>query len=347
MWTLILISMMIVVSVSTVITVTGEEETESPLFTFDSTFTYYYSFINPKPGDTVSGYETIQLQATYNGYTLYRVRIALYKDGSRITSYLDMAYQGNNIWSIGWNTESYSDGSNYMLRFVLYRNYYYYANLYCDDLTVNNEGGTPPEPPPDDDEPPSGSEKIGVFFYATDAGTSTVINKYKGYLEREGYTKFFIFRDSSNVQADCQSVDSYEDSQDTIFVYIIGHGNNNGQHSYTAFRPSGSYVYSSTFRSYMDAWEAPRKSLFVESCHSGDWADDFAASPYLAMSTSDETHVSYALGSLPGEGKMSYYFFGRVYNGYNAVDAFNYAKSYCTNQYPKIRDYSSYVWFVN
>ncbi len=191
-------------------------------------------------------------------------------------------------------------------------------------------------------------EKIAVFFWATDAGTQTVTNKYIDYLQDEGYTKFFDFKDSTNVQSDCQSIDDYEDSDDTIFVYIIGHGNNNGAHSYTAFQPSGSYVYSNTFRGYMDTWEATRKCILVESCHSGDWADDFAASPYLAMSTSDETHNSYAYATLPGEGKFSYYFFQHVHNGYNAVDSFYYAKGYVSSpvQNPKIRDYSSYVWFV-
>ncbi len=98
----------------------------------------------------------------------------------------------------------------------------------------------------------------------------------------------------------------------------------------------------------MDSWEAQRKCILVESCHSGDWADDFAASPYLAMSTSDETHNSYALSTLPGEGKFSHYFFYAVQNGYNAVNAFNYASGYVTRpvQNPKIRDYSTYVWFV-
>ncbi|MFX0094431.1 MAG: hypothetical protein ACFFBD_22025, partial [Candidatus Hodarchaeota archaeon] len=95
-----------------------------------------------------------------------------------------------------------------------------------------------------------------------------------------------------------------------------------------------------------DNWEAPRKCIFTESCHSGDWADDFRASPYLAMSTSDETHLSYAVGTLPNEGKMSKYFFERVDAGYNAVDSWYFARNYVTTQYPKIADYSTYVWFT-
>jgi hypothetical protein len=32
---------------------------------------YYYDFINPQPGDTVSGTENIQFYCHYNGYQLY------------------------------------------------------------------------------------------------------------------------------------------------------------------------------------------------------------------------------------------------------------------------------------
>ncbi|MFX1532717.1 MAG: hypothetical protein ACFFDI_00635 [Promethearchaeota archaeon] len=136
-------------------------------------------------------------------------------------------------------------------------------------------------------------EKIAVFFSASDAYTpaSYFTGALTDILRDEGYTKFFYFRDSTNPQADMQEVDAYEGSDDTVFIYILGHGNNNGQHSYTAFRPSASIVYSNEFRDWYDEFEAPRKCLFVESCHSGDWADDHAATPYLAMSTSDG-HIS-------------------------------------------------------
>jgi hypothetical protein len=405
-------------------------------FNMDSSaLTYYYTFVNPEPGDTVSGTETIQVYAHYDGYSLYRVRVALYKDGSRITSYVDMTSLGSGYWQVNWNTENYYDDDGYALRYVFYRNWYYYSTVFCDDLTVNNGGGgdttapnvditspnngatvadtitiyasasdnvavdrvefyvdgdylssdstssytanfnteqvsngqhtisakaidtsgnsdtdsitvnvdndNPPPPPP----PPEG-EKIAVFFWASDAGTQNEVNKYSAILQDYGYTKFFNFRNSYDVSGDCAEIDSYETSEDTIFVYVFGHGNNNGQHSYTAFRPSGSYTYSNTFRGYMDQWEATKKFILTESCHSGDWADDFGGSGnYLAMSTSDETHVSYALGSLPGEGKFSYYFFGHVDNGYNAVDSFWYARGYTSNQYGKIVDNSPYTWF--
>ncbi|MFX0062774.1 MAG: C13 family peptidase [Candidatus Hermodarchaeota archaeon] len=235
-----------------------------------------------------------------------------------------------------------------MLRFVCYRSSRSYTSIYCDDLTIDNEGGTPPpEPPPEP--PPGEGEKIAVFFSASDAYTpaSYFTGTLTNILRDEGYTKFFYFRDSTSPQSNMATVDAYEGSEDTVFIYILGHGNNNGQHSYTAFRPGGSIVYSNQFRSWYDALEAERKCLFVESCHSGDWADDFRASPYLAMSTSDETHLSY-VGTYGGVqvGHGTYRFFYAVDNGYTGVNAWNYMRNYIASQYPKIADYSSYTWFA-
>jgi len=193
------------------------------------------------------------------------------------------------------------------------------------------------------------TEKIAVFFWASDAGLESVMDSYINYLELyEDYTKFYKFEDSSDVESDFQTVDAYEHDQDIIFVYIMGHGNYYDSHSYTYFKEdSSSRVYSNTCRGYMDQWEAPKKCLLVESCESGDWADDFAASPYLAMSTSDEFHSSHSYNDepLPYEGEFSHWFFVRLALGVSAVAAFNHASNLCPNQHAKISDYSSYVWF--
>jgi hypothetical protein len=193
-------------------------------------------------------------------------------------------------------------------------------------------------------------EKIGVFFWASDAGRQTDIDKYIGYLEEdEDYDTFYEFEDSSNVASDCGTVDAYEIDADTIFVYIIGHGSNVGGHSYTNFANGSSNTGSHTFRGYMDNWEANRKAILVESCEAGDWADDFAASPYLAMATSDESHSAYTyMGEdTPYEGKFSHYFFAQQHLGAVATAAFSHAYDLTTSpaQYAKISDYSTYVWF--
>jgi hypothetical protein len=195
-----------------------------------------------------------------------------------------------------------------------------------------------------------GVEKIAVFFWASDAGTQAVINEYKGYLQDEGFTKFFEFKDTSNFYSDFSQVAAYEDADDIIFFYLFGHGNNNGAHSYTAFAPSSSIVYSNTFRSYCDQLDSTKVGMLISSCDSGDWADDMAGGGYLAMSSSDETHYSWAVSTLPGEEVFANYFWNYVHNGYSAVDAFYAAKALMPTsgtyvQNPKIVDQCSYDFF--
>ncbi|NWF94805.1 MAG: pre-peptidase C-terminal domain-containing protein [Candidatus Thorarchaeota archaeon] len=195
-------------------------------------------------------------------------------------------------------------------------------------------------------------EKIGVFFWASDAGTQTVINEYKAILQSEGYTKFFEFKDTTNFANDFATVAAYEDSTDIIFFYLFGHGNNDGYHSYTAFRTGGySIVYSNTFRSYLDGLDSTKVGLLISSCHSGDWADDMAGGGYLAMSSSDETHNSWAVSTLPGEEVFANYFWQYVQQGYSAVSAFNAAKALMPTsgtyvQNPKIVNECSYSFFA-
>ena len=197
------------------------------------------------------------------------------------------------------------------------------------------------------------AENIAVFFWASDAGAQWVIDEYWDVLQGEGYTKIYNFEDTSNFASAFNVVDTYVGPEDTVFFYLFGHGNNNGADSYTAFAPSTSIVYSSEFRTMMDGLDTTRKAFLIESCHSGGFPEDFEASPYLAMSTSDQTHNAYAVGSLPNEGIFSNAFFEHVSAGYNAVDSFNYARQVVFDgassdtymQYPLISNYSDYIWF--
>ncbi|MFW9844166.1 MAG: pre-peptidase C-terminal domain-containing protein [Candidatus Thorarchaeota archaeon] len=195
------------------------------------------------------------------------------------------------------------------------------------------------------------AEKIGVFFWASDAGTQTVINEYKGYLQNEGYTKFFDFKDTTNFANDFATVAAYEDADDIVFFYLFGHGNNDGSHSLTAFRTGGySVVYSNTFRSYCDTLDSTKVGLLISSCHSGDWADDMYGGGYLAMSSSDEEHNSWSVGPLPGEEAFANYFWNYVNSGYDAVDAFWAARAQMPTsgtyvQNPKICDQCTYNFF--
>ncbi|NHJ01407.1 MAG: hypothetical protein EAX86_04660 [Candidatus Heimdallarchaeota archaeon] len=222
--------------------------------------------------------------------------------------------------------------------------------------------------------PNTDSRKIGVFFWAGDTTPDSVIDEYIGILQDEGYTKFFLLKNSLDVETDMDNIDDYESSTDTIFVYIHGHGHYYDapiDDSATRFRSGGSEVYSSTFRTYMDSLEAGRKGFLIETCHGGGWPNDFKASPYLAMSSSDKYHVAWPYdpnADLPAEGRFSHLFWDYVASGHSATQAFMYATSIitegvawgdhllvCTSisgdplldhyQNPQKVDYSSYTFF--
>ncbi len=200
------------------------------------------------------------------------------------------------------------------------------------------------------------TEKIGVFFWASDAGREQDIDDYIDILEEEhGYTKFYKYEDCANVaavQSAMNTIDAYEHDQDTVFVYIFGHGSTYNEHSHTKFKEDGTTISSDDFRDYMDALEAPRKCIVVESCYSGYWVDDFAASPYLAISCSreDKPAFSYLFQPLPYEGRFSHYFFAQLNLDATGTEGFSIAYSCCQSpvgdaQYAQISDCSSYVWF--
>ncbi len=193
------------------------------------------------------------------------------------------------------------------------------------------------------------TEKIAVFFYAYDACNDDTIDTYEEILDDEGYTKYFRFANSDDVSDDCDTVDDYERPADTLFCYIIGHGeyDNSEEKSYTYFKSNeNTQVYSDTFESYMDNWDSARKGLLVDSCYSGTWATDFTTSPYLAMSSADTANeADFRSGYSNQEGEFSYYFFEAVDAGDTAVEAWEAAEDECSDQNPEKSDYSSYTWF--
>jgi len=198
----------------------------------------------------------------------------------------------------------------------------------------------------------NGPIKIAVFFWASDAINQTAINIYKSILDDEDYDRYFDYEDCSNVESVCQTIETYEFSFDTIFVYIIGHGGTNGnqthKRSFTWFKANeNSEVESITFKGYMDDWDASKKCLLVDSCYSGDWANDYNESPYLAMSSADENNIADYYNSSCEEGDFSHHFFIAVSGGYTAVGAYTYA---CNNiktssHNPQKQDHSFYTWF--
>jgi len=277
---------------------------------------------NPSSGATVSGTTTISFTATdANGISSRRILV----DGTQVST----------SSSYNWITTGYADGSSHTIR--------------CEATDPSGNTGYSQISVTVDNSAPAG-EKIGVFFWASDAGTQTVINEYKVIMQNEGYTKFFEFKDTSNFYSDFQQVAAYEDANDIVFFYLFGHGNNDGYHSYTAFAPSSSIVYSNTFRSYCDTLDSTKVGMFISSCDSGDWADDMEGGGYLAISSSDEDHYSWAVSTLPGEEVFANYWWNYINQGYNAIEAFNLADALMPTsgtyvQNPKLCDECSYMFF--
>ena len=261
--------------------------------------------------------------------------------------YVDCNFGGTNLASdysspYSWTFDTNTIGDGFHT--ISVTAYDAAGNFASDSITVEVFNDNPVQP----------GEKIFVAFWASDAGTQANIDEYWAVMQAEGYTKKFDFKDTANFAADFATVDAYEDPEDTVFFYLFGHGNNNGEDSLTAFAPGTSVVYSDEMRVFFDTLDAERIGCLVESCHSGGFPVDFHAEPYLMMSTSDEDHNSYALSVLPGEGLFSDAFFDHVLDGYNAVDSFYFAEQVVFDaarnpnrmQYPMIADYSDYVWFV-
>ncbi len=194
--------------------------------------------------------------------------------------------------------------------------------------------------------------KLAYLFYANNAADQGPMERYEGILENEGFI-VEIIADCDDVEGKCEDIADYVIFLDTIFVYVMGHGDYSGGNSITDFdNMETQNITSEEFKGYLDDWEAERVFLFVDSCKSGGWPEDFDETPYLVMSSSDTDNYSYRHDYGDGmEGRFSHDFFYWVDYGYTAVAAFNAAKVNFDDaeddwpSYPQKEDYSSYTWF--
>ena len=186
-------------------------------------------------------------------------------------------------------------------------------------------------------------EKIGVCFWASDAGTTAGnyayheeiaahVNSYRSVLQAEGYTKIWMIKDVSDSQLDDKfdEVREFEFDSDLIFFYFWGHGNVDGSHSfaklncYTDSRRCD--IYSDDLITELSTFDTIRIGYLVESCKSGYFVEDLDDNPYLAISTSDCSHVSRY--DAFHEGRFSNHFWDAISGGSNAYQAYSDAKSW-------------------
>ncbi|MFX1391573.1 MAG: hypothetical protein ACFE9Z_16025 [Promethearchaeota archaeon] len=197
-------------------------------------------------------------------------------------------------------------------------------------------------------------EKIGVFFWASDAGTSAGniayeeeianhVYSYRDVLIQEGYTKFFMIPDvdDDDLNDEFNNVKAFEYKSDSIFFYFWGHGNVDGSHSfvklncYIDYRRCDLYSYSLIY--ILNSFESSRIGYLVESCKSGYFVEDLDDNPFLAISSSDHLLNSYS--DILHEGRFSNHFWDAVGNDYDAYMA--YVNANYWNQY-----YSNPIWII-
>lgn len=93
---------------------------------------------DPNGGETVSGTYTVTLTADYNGNALYQAKVKVYKGTTALTSYMTMTKVSKKVWRFSWDTTGLDDGSNYKLRFKIWRSSGYYTTRYTGYFSIDN-----------------------------------------------------------------------------------------------------------------------------------------------------------------------------------------------------------------
>lgn len=206
------------------------------------------------------------------------------------------------------------------------------------------------------------AEKIMLIFYASDSGNNwgdySIIEyaeqnnqEYIGILQNEGYTKFYTYRDVSNLEEFDTIMNTFAikrvDYQDEIFIYMYTHGerfydydinawtslayirHNGGSGDVTElpalhFREKMNYLYYQSGTNKI--------GFMIDACFSGYFVDAFNSPdsyPFLAISSTDFMNVAGGYKSIIdpqcGKGYFSNHFFYAVSNGYGAAGAYYFA----------------------
>lgn len=176
------------------------------------------------------------------------------------------------------------------------------------------------------------NKNIGVFIYANALIPTSIIDDYQDIMESIGYTHFLTFCNEDNISDMMETIDNFESSPDTLFIYIAAHGEYNDEDDVSEV-DIDNYPYTDPFTSedlsnYLDNFEAQHKAVLVDSCNSGKFPDHLNRSPYLAMSSAHESAWMYSyLGwNWATEPAFSHHFWEAVNNGSNAIEAYYLAE---------------------
>ena len=172
-------------------------------------------------------------------------------------------------------------------------------------------------------------QKIAVFFWSSSTSNQEIMNMYKTVLQGEGFEKFFLYEDCTDVEAAFSAIDNYEWSFDKIFFLFDGHGTPGTP---DAFHDSvNGYVNYIDLKQYMDNLEASYKGMLIETCFSGGAIPSaFAGSNYLVITSTDQYSQAYNICAFPGMGAFTCEFF-RYIDVFDTSAAFTYAKNIVEN----------------
>jgi hypothetical protein len=197
--------------------------------------------------------------------------------------------------------------------------------------------------------------KYGFFFWTTyDFPCQTVIDTYENILQSKGYYTY-EFKDLKRgstqytISTAMSFIDSLEDYNDIVFLYFAGHGwyYESTDTSTVYIKSNVLTISSSQLRSYSNWWETDDVCILVDSCHAGDFVDEFQnKDDYLVMSSSDEDYEA-LYNRITKEPCFSstFWWFLNFYPNLDALDAFYNARMIWPFFHAQFSDNSNYDFF--
>ncbi|NHJ48911.1 MAG: hypothetical protein FK733_14090 [Asgard group archaeon] len=182
----------------------------------------------------------------------------------------------------------------------------------------------------------SGMNKIAVFFWENyvwpKQGSMTgiigelEINSYKNKLEDNGYTTY-KHKTPTNWVYDMNNLDSIEDEDDIVFIYICGHGyyDEDDDYSMVQMNQDSSSPYqnirSDDFLDEINDLESKRIFVMVEGCYVGDFKDKLNIDGVTVITSTDQFSTSESI-SIFGYcyPKFSSKFFNKIFDEKEETD---------------------------
>jgi hypothetical protein len=180
---------------------------------------------DPTGGDTISNTVTVTLDADYNAKGLYSAKVCVYKGTAAQTSWVTMTKISTYIWQVTWDTTGFDDGTDYRLRYRMYRTSRSSTYAYTGYMTIANGGAVDTEAPVVSITNPANGATVGdtvsITYSATDnVGVTSRSIKIDGVQKSTGTSYSW-------------DTTAYSDGSHTILVEAWDAAGNKGSDSHT------------------------------------------------------------------------------------------------------------------